>query len=219
MIRAVVFDLWETVVDWSPERSADYDRRFADRIGVTVDDYRSVRRSPDLWLQAESGPLGPMFAELGARLGVVVDVEEAVGFRNEYARESLHPRDGVVETLTELRARGLGVGLISNCTSDVPEIWPETAFAPLFDVAVFSSACGLVKPDPRIYALVLDGLGVEPREALFVGDGANDELGGAERVGMRPVLIHRPGEDPHWDGLREWDGDRITSIPGVLDLL
>ena len=219
VIRAVVFDLWETVVDWSAERSTDYDTRFAGTIGITVDEYRAIRRSPELWLLGETGPLEPVFERLGAELGVPVDVAEAVAFRVAYARESLQPRAGVVETLTELRARGLKVGLISNCTADVPTVWPETLFPPLFDAAVFSATAGLVKPDPAIYELVLDALGVEPHEAMFVGDGANDELGGAQRVGMRPVLIHRAGEDPFWDGLRDWDGDRITTIPGVLELL
>jgi putative hydrolase of the HAD superfamily len=54
------------------------------------------------------------------------------------------------------------------------------------------------KPDPRIYRLACEELGVEPEEAMFVGDGANDELAGAERVGMRSVLIHRDGEAPSW---------------------
>ena len=70
-----------------------------------------------------------------------------------------------------------------------------------------------MKPDPRIYLRACDELGVEPGECLYVGDGANDELAGAQRVGMRPVLIHRPEEKP------QWDGPRITSIPDVLDLV
>jgi FMN phosphatase YigB (HAD superfamily) len=52
-----------------------------------------------------------------------------------------------------------------------------------------------------------------------VGDGANDELAGAERVGMRSVLIHRDGEAPPWDEVRDWQGPRITAIPQVLSLL
>ena len=75
------------------------------------------------------------------------------------------------------------------------------------------------KPDPRIYRLACEELGVEPADALFVGDGANDELAGAERVGMRAVLIHRPDEEPPWDEVREWQGPRITAIPQVLSLL
>jgi FMN phosphatase YigB (HAD superfamily) len=52
-----------------------------------------------------------------------------------------------------------------------------------------------------------------------VGDGANDELAGAQRVGMRAILIHRPGEDPFWPEVAEFTGPRITSIPEVLEVL
>jgi len=58
-----------------------------------------------------------------------------------------------------------------------------------------------------------------PSDCLFVGDGANGELPGSQRVGMTPVLIHGEGEQPKWEDVREWQGPRITSIPQVLDLL
>ena len=108
------------------------------------------------------------------------------------------PRAGAVETLRELRRRGLLVGLITVCTEDVETLWPDSEFAGLFDAEVFSSGLGIAKPDPRIYLHCAEQLGVAPGEAVFVGDGANDELAGALRVGMRALLIHRPGEPPLW---------------------
>ena len=98
-------------------------------------------------------------------------------------------------------------------------MWAETAFAGLFDAEVFSATCGHMKPDPEIFLLAAELLDVDPRECLYLGDGANDELAGAARVGMRSVLIHRAGEEPHWREVREWAGPRITSIPEVLELL
>ena len=98
-------------------------------------------------------------------------------------------------------------------------VWGETELHGLFDSELFSCDVGLRKPDPRIYLLACEQLGVEPAEALFVGDGANDELAGADRVGMRAVLIHRPAEEPQWDGLRDWPGPRITSIPEILEVV
>ena len=96
-------------------------------------------------------------------------------------------------------------------------LWERTAFAGRFDSTVFSCTVGLRKPDPRIYRLCLRELGVEAGDTLFVGDGANDELAGAVRAGLRAVLIHRPGEEPIWPEARMWDGPRVTSIPEVLD--
>jgi FMN phosphatase YigB (HAD superfamily) len=54
---------------------------------------------------------------------------------------------------------------------------------------------------------------------VFVGDGANDELEGARRVGMEAILIHRAGEGPAWPELQEWEGRRVTTIPEVLEVL
>ena len=98
-------------------------------------------------------------------------------------------------------------------------MFPETQLAGLFDAEVFSNAVGLAKPDPRIYHHCCDLLGVSPAEAVFVGDGANDELDGARRVGMDAILIHRPGAGPAWPELQEWDGPRVTTIPEVLEVL
>jgi putative hydrolase of the HAD superfamily len=126
---------------------------------------------------------------------------------------------GAAETLAELRDRGLRTGLITVCSEDVPRIWPETLFHGLFDAEVFSSSVGLRKPDPRIYALALDELEVPASEAMFVGDGANDELAGAERVGMTSVMLEVPPEKLPGEEQPEWDGLRIRSLPELLELV
>jgi len=124
------------------------------------------------------------------------------------------PVNGAAETIAELRRRGLRTGLITVCSEDVPTLWAETAFHGLFDAEVFSSSVGLRKPDPRIYALALEQLDMPAAEAMFVGDGANDELAGAERVGMTAVMLERPGEEqPPWNGLR------VRALPELLSLV
>jgi putative hydrolase of the HAD superfamily len=111
------------------------------------------------------------------------------------------------------------LGMISVCSQDVPDVWAETPFADAFDVTVFSCSVGLRKPDPRIYRLALQQLGVDAADAMFVGDGANDELAGAERVGMKAVLVLRPGQDePYWEEARGWQ-PRIQSIPEIVSVL
>jgi HAD superfamily hydrolase (TIGR01509 family) len=125
----------------------------------------------------------PYLSSLGIKEAEMHELLEA---RRAFARDVLgRPRTGAVETLRELRARGLRTGLITVCSEDTVDVWAETPFAGLFDAEVFSCSCGWRKPDPRIYARALDQLGVEAADAIFVGDGANDELAGAERVGMR----------------------------------
>jgi putative hydrolase of the HAD superfamily len=218
-VRAVVFDLWDTIVEFVPDEGDALHRRIADRLGVPYERFQEIWYADELTRSRNVGPLAPCFGAACAALGVEADVDELVSWRRDLTRRALVPRPGLLETLAELRARGLRVGLVSNCTEEVAEVWPETTFARLFDGAVFSATAGLAKPAPAIYRLAAEGLGVEPSECLFVGDGANDELRGARDVGMTPVLIHRDGREPLWPDLRDWDGLRITSIPQVLELV
>jgi putative hydrolase of the HAD superfamily len=217
--RAVVFDLWDTIVDFVPDEGDALHRRIADRLGVPFERFQEVWYTDDAIRSRNIGPIAPCFGAACATLGVEADVDELVGWRRDLTQRALIPRAGLVETLDELRARGIRVGLISNCTEEVADVWPETSFARLFDVAVFSATAGLAKPDPAIYRLAARELGVEPSECVFVGDGANDELRGARDVGMTPVLIHRDGQEPFWEDLRDWDGPRVTSLPQVLELV
>jgi putative hydrolase of the HAD superfamily len=210
----VIFDLWETLVDWDQVSAAVMVEAIADRSGVSREEFH--RR----WDTSENPRyVGPIRDALLA-VGVAEDaLDDVCAIRLEYNRGALVPRDGVVETLHALRERGFLLGLITVCSEEVEQVFPETELAGLFDAEVFSNAVGLAKPDPRIYLHCCELLGVSPHEAVFVGDGANDELEGARRVGMDAILIHRPGEDPFWPEVREWDGPRVTSIPGVLDVL
>jgi putative hydrolase of the HAD superfamily len=91
--------------------------------------------------------------------------------------------------------------------------------APFLDAETFSSEVGTRKPDPRIFRHVLERIGVEPADAVFVGDRMGDDIGGAKGVGMRGVLTREfrsedPGPDPP-DAVI----DRLTELPATLERL
>jgi putative hydrolase of the HAD superfamily len=218
MFRAVVFDLWGTLV--TPPKGAFDEFRHTWSAALDV----PAERLDEVWLDAEgyrrreTGPIRDAIVDVGERLEIDVDVDAMLALRLEFMRGVLVPDEGVVETLTELRHRGIPTALVSNSTEDVALVWAETPFAGLFEPAVFSATVGFMKPDREIYELALRELPVSAAATLFVGDGANDELEGARMVGMTPVLV-QPGVAPHWDGLGDWSGQRITSIPEVLELV
>jgi putative hydrolase of the HAD superfamily len=206
----VIFDLWNTIAEWPHERWAEVRPRVAERVGLTPEEFDS-RWYGELAGLRETRP----FADVVAALCLTPKVaDEVVSLRREVTRQGLVPVAGAVETITALRERGLKTGLITVCSEDVAALWTETDFHGLFDVEVFSATCGLRKPDPRIYRLALGQLGVEPAEAVFVGDGANDELAGAERVGMRAIGVDSPGGE-----LGDWSGPRIRALPELLELV
>jgi putative hydrolase of the HAD superfamily len=217
--RAVVFDLWQTLVRWPEDEARTGRRLWSERLGLTVEQVEDTWNDASFYRRRETGPIRAALEELQATIGVTAELEDVLAWWLEVTRSALVPDPGVPETLAELRRRGIGTAVVSNCTEEVALVWEETPFAGLVDAAVFSATAGCMKPDPEIYELAWRALDVPPSACLFVGDGANDELGGAERVGMRPVLIHPPNEQPPWDGLASWDGLRITSIPQVLELV
>jgi putative hydrolase of the HAD superfamily len=214
----VIFDLWDTIVLWSPDGHEDVHVRMAEQAGV---DPRSLLRAFDeTHLERSTGSLLDNVRSVLMTLGVdEARADTLADLRREHTRKVLVPREGTIETLEELRRRGVKRGLISVCSGDVEDVWDETQFAAHFDEVVLSCTVGLRKPDPRIYRLACEGLEVEPHECLFVGDGANDELAGAERVGMKAACILRPDlEEPLWSEARGWE-PTIRSVPEVLELL
>ena len=213
--RAVIFDLWQTLVPWPVDGANRMYDALAARFGAEPDRFRAA------WLarrrERELGPIEPQLRSLAQELGFVGDVAPLLTLRRDWTFEALVPRPDAVVTLEELRRRGHRLGMISACSQDVPDVWKRTPFAGLFDSTVFSCSVGVSKPDPRIYELCCDELGVEPRDCLFVADGANDELSGAERVGMTALQLRAPGEALTVEGER-WEGRYVETLSEVLEL-
>lgn len=97
--------------------------------------------------------------------------------------------DETKATLKSLRAKGKRLGLISN--ADVMEVaaWNKSPLADSFDAVILSCLVGVVKPEREIYYICLERLGVQPSEALYIGDGGSSELQGARAVGMTTVMM------------------------------
>ena len=212
---AVIFDLWQTLVPWNVDEANRFYDRMADAVGVERGRFR------DVWLASrpyrETGPIADHLRGLLGDLDVDGDVDGLLALRRDWTKRSLVPRPDALDTLSELRRRGHRLGLISVCSQDVPEVWDETPLAGMLDQTVFSCDVGVSKPDPRIYEIACERLDVEPSECLFVGDGANDELPGAERVGMTAVQLRAPGEALTPEG-EAWSGSAIESLTEVLEL-
>jgi putative hydrolase of the HAD superfamily len=113
------------------------------------------------------------------------------------------------------------LGLISNCSIEIPVLWQETAFAHWIDTPIFSSVARLKKPDPRIFDLACERLGMPAGSCLYVADGEDYELSAAAKVGLQPVLV-RSSREPHHERrqeAQEWQGDAIFSLLEVPALL
>ena len=216
--RAVIFDLWQTLVPWDIEESTRFNSEVARTIGVEPERYLEAWLTAHHLPNRNTGPASDHFRALFEELGVEADLDRVLTMRRQRAGRSLVPRPDALPTLDELRRRGHLLGMISVCTQDVPEVWDETPLGGKFDVTVFSCEVGVSKPDPRIYEIACEQLEVDPGDCLFVGDGANDELPGAERAGMAALQLRAPGEALSPDG-EAWRGPSIEHLHEVLDLV
>ena len=226
--QAVIFDLYGTLVDelrYPCSQGAKYQRWASDAAavqGVCTDDF--IRAWSATVPQQSVGEIRTSrgaYAIICDDLNVDVSdeqLERAVAVGLQYVKCALTPRADVVGTLVRLHGDGPKIGLISNCLADTSKLWPSTPFAPLFDTIVLSYEVGMMKPDPRIYRLACERLGVEPSDCLFIGDGGSGELTGAAKVGMDAVLKRAPDDTENGDR-EDWQGTRISSLGEVLSLV
>lgn len=225
--HAVIFDLFGTLVDNFSFQ--EYEQMLSEMAAVlSVPRHDFVR----LWVSTFDERATGFFETTEANiehicqtLGLKVEANHiaiATQIRFDFTRRALTPRHDAVETLAQLKATGCKIGLISDCSSEVPFLWRDTPFAPLMDATIFSCVVGLTKPDPRIYQLTRELLGVIAQDCLYVGDGSSRELTGASQVGMHAVLIRVPYEDTN-DAYRldaeEWKGPAISTLKDVLRMV
>jgi HAD superfamily hydrolase (TIGR01549 family) len=90
--------------------------------------------------------------------------------------------------LERLRPR-YRLGIVSNFYGNLETVCHNVSIRPLFGVVVDSERVGISKPDPRIFMTALDGLGVMPADAVFVGDSAARDMAGARALGMRHIWL------------------------------
>lgn len=216
MIRAVLFDLDETLIIRAGAIRAfiagQYER-FADRLGVDAATYTG--RFLDM---EDNGRI--------AKDVLYPDFVAALGLRNVSADElledyrAIYPscavlNDGAKETVEAIRARGLPLGIISNGNERVQRAKLEAiGLAELFSTVVISEAVGLRKPDPAIFHLATDNLGVAPETTLYVGDNPEVDIVGAANAGLQTAWF-RNGQ-PWPDGLLPRADADIDALPELL---
>jgi epoxide hydrolase-like predicted phosphatase len=149
------------------------------------DKFRSDERALALLRQLEKGELtaddfSPRFAE-------VVGVSESAGLV-ERLFAGIAPDDAMLDAVRAARAAGVRTGLISNSWGDGIAYDPAL-MEELFDAVVISGDVGLHKPQPEIFELGAERIGVPAPECVFVDD-LKENIAGAEAVGMTGVL-HR----------------------------
>lgn len=244
MIRGIVFDLFDTLVDQDSTRLS-MTRLEGRRIGpstrrihehasaaagleLSLGEFAAVQQEVDEALRAETLdrdlelPSLWRFRTLAQRLSLL-EVETLARIWTGIHMEMLESVVSVPahhEAVLATLAIDHRLGLCSNFSH------AETARAILeraglerhLSSAVFSDEVGLRKPRPEIFAAVADSLGLEPREILHVGDDLRADIAGAASFGMRTVWLTRRVRDPE-ARLAAFDGPRPEfALEDLMDL-
>ena len=237
-IKAVLFDLWETLIQDHPDRARPRRQWRIESVqtvfvkyGFDID-HESVGTA----LDATNIALTRMHDEgrdldASGRETLLIDIlEEQSGKRAPSTvngellsiiasmplDKAPHLAPGALETLTALREMGLPTALVSNAgmttAPNLRLLLRHYEIEALFDSLVFSDELQVAKPDPRIFELAASGLRVEAADCAFVGDNPHNDIAGALAAGMYAVQV----------GNKVRDG--ITAVPhiridGLLELI
>jgi len=216
--KAVLFDLGGTLVK-TVEPPETY-RRILEIYGVkaSIESLaKAHRKQQEKFGDEEMAEKGPaLWVKWNAR------VLERVGIRDnddflarkidelwfDYAGLEIY--SDVIEALDNLKNKKAKIGIVTNgFEKDYQKILQRLSLEGYFDAVVGIDACHKAKPHKEIFLCAINRLQVHPEETIFVGDSMKHDYEGAEKVGLKPLLILREGTAP--SGV-----ETITSLTQVL---
>ena len=184
-MRNIVFDMGNVLINYDPVW-------FVERLGPLPEGdrallLREIFHSPD-WPRLDAGEIREADLEAAA-LARLPERLHAAARRLIYRwEEPSEPVPGMAEFIRACKGRGFGIYLLSNASLRQKDYWPGIPGSECFDGRVVSAEERCVKPDPRIYRILLERYGLRAEECLFVDDvPANVE--GARARGMEAFLF------------------------------
>lgn len=125
-------------------------------------------------------------------------------------------KPGVLPTLQSLRSAGYRTALCSNSVQErVDKVFADTGLTGLFDVVITGEVVPRRKPDPCIYLLTLDSLGLSPKDCIAVEDSIFG-ITAAKAAGLVTIEVRDP-RFPYQDGLADVTIDNLSQLPKILE--
>jgi HAD superfamily hydrolase (TIGR01549 family) len=236
-IRAVTFDLWNTLLTSTPgavEIRSRFWREVIVERGLDIGDdllHGTLSMLPtrfdEEWRAGRQyGPteaLADCFTAFGDRLASEDRDVLAAAFEAASYELKVAPVADAADVLSAVAATGVAVGIISDTTLavgrhlrtylDQHRILQHVTFA------AFSDEVGVYKPDPAIFRVALDGLGIDdPTTVAHVGDLIRTDVAGARAMGMVTVRFRGVVDDPEDGAEADHVIDRLADLSVVLGL-
>lgn len=204
MPSLVTFDAFGTLVRMDPPAPvlaallADAGYEVDDRVVEAALREEIAHYRARMHVGGDAAGLDALRAECGAVLSRALGAagpgpDEATGMLLASLRFRLH--DDALPALDALAARGTRVAVVSNWDCALPHHLERLGVADRFTAIVASAAVGAAKPDPAIFLHAVRAAGVQPGDALHVGDRRAEDLDGARAAGLDALLLDRHGDE------------------------
>jgi HAD superfamily hydrolase (TIGR01549 family) len=130
--------------------------------------------------------------------------------------ETCRPLDGIEKLLVGLKPKGK-IGLITNAydAKEQRERIKNSGLEAYFDVIVIAGEIGIYKPEPSIFLYALNSIGVEPDQALYIGDSVTYDMVGAKSAGMKTVLFNK--DSNRQASAADYTIDGVAELQVLLD--
>jgi epoxide hydrolase-like predicted phosphatase len=180
-IKAVFFDLGGVIVRTEFQAPR---QQLAEKLGMEYDDLSRIVFEGESGVRAALGEItsADHWASVIQRLKR--PASELSRIRDEFFAGDIVDRT-LVEYIRSLRGK-YKTGLISNAWSDLRDFVVREKFDDVFDKMIISAEVGALKPEPKIFQIALEQIGVSPNEAVFVDDFKANIVGG-EKVGIKGI--------------------------------
>jgi putative hydrolase of the HAD superfamily len=222
MIRAVIFDIGGPLdVETRHEASIDDDIKTAlQREGYVVDD--EAYAAAEAWAVEHFAP-----SAYRATIWQLTNGDEAISRRvydwmesRGQLRDFFDLRDGIVPVLSDLKSRGLKLGLAANQPLRALAQLKKHGLGSYFDNEGISAVYGFRKPDIRLFVRVCEDLDVTPSDCIMVGDRIDNDIVPAKLLGMRTVLFrtgrHRNQQPRSWDEIPDFEVEDVYGLKIAL---
>jgi len=189
MIKAVIFDMYETLITHF-QSPLYFGAQMAADIGIPEQKFREIWDPSEHDRTIGKVTLEEVIEKILKENDCYSEdfVKELAGKRIAVKEDCFnHLHAEIIPMFETLKEKGVKVGLISNCFSEEAKVIRKSILFPYFDALYLSYEQGIAKPDEEIFQRCMQELGVKSEECLYVGDGGSQELETAGKLGMNAV--------------------------------
>ena len=187
MIKAVIFDFWNTLAHGKSKKNSILEigkmLNLMDRKlwykpiekGIMTKEFKSKRQA---------------FANLCNIIGIEPTEKMINKLIKKYGPETFYLFPDTIPMLKKLKEK-FKLVVISNTDCFSAKSFHDFGLDKYFDLVLFSCHTGILKPDERIFQIVLEKFKLKPKEVMMVGDNFHDDIEPTLRMGMDGILINR----------------------------